>query len=125
MVERASAVSQLRRGVLEYCVLAALRERERYGYELVSALDGVLRSEGTVYPLLARLRKEGWVASRWGESASGPPRRYYRLTADGHDALTAFTGEWESFREAVDGLLGRGERECLTQSQQTSLSVGI
>ena len=124
MVER-SAVSQLRRGVLEHCVLAALRERERYGYELVSALDGVLSSEGTVYPLLARLRKEGWVASRWGESGSGPPRRYYRLTADGHDALAAFTAEWESFRTAVDGLLGRGERDCLRQSRATRSPLAI
>jgi PadR family transcriptional regulator, regulatory protein PadR len=122
MVERGSAVSQLRRGVLEYCVLAALRERERYGYELVSALDGVLRSEGTVYPLLARLRRDGWVTSRWGESGSGPPRRYYRLTAAGHDALVAFTTEWESFRAAVDGLRGRGEGEWLPQSPATSSS---
>jgi len=101
----ANATSQLRRGVLEYCVLAVLAEDERYGYELVSALDGVLSSEGTIYPLLGRLRKERWVESSWRESESGPPRRYYRLTAAGHDALERFAREWERFRDAVDEIL--------------------
>ena len=105
-------LSQLRRGVLEYCVLAALREGERYGYELVAQLgaaDGLLTSEGTIYPLLGRLRKDGAVATTWRESTSGPPRRYYSLTAAGHDTLERFTGEWTRFRDAVDGILETGE----------------
>jgi PadR family transcriptional regulator, regulatory protein PadR len=108
-----SAFSQLRRGVLEYCVMAALRAGERYGYELVSALaqaDGLLTSEGTIYPLLGRLRKDGSVATTWRESASGPPRRYYSLTPTGQAALERFRGEWVRFRDAVDAILGtRGE----------------
>jgi PadR family transcriptional regulator PadR len=105
-------LSQLRRGVLEYCVLAALREGERYGYELVAELgaaDGLLTSEGTIYPLLGRLRKDGAVATTWRESTSGPPRRYYSLTAAGHDTLERFAGEWTRFRDAVDEILGTGE----------------
>ena len=84
------ALSQLRRGVLEYCVLALLRQQERYGFELVrslSAVDGLVTSEGTIYPLLTRLRKEALVTTFWQESASGPPRRYYRLTDAGGAAL--------------------------------------
>ena len=76
-------ISQLRRGVLEFCVLALLREGERYSFDLVRALgdaDGLVTSEGTLYPLLGRLRREGLVQSTWRESASGPPRRYYRIT---------------------------------------------
>ena len=107
MVEGAG-LSQLRRGVLEYCVLAALARGERYGYELVGELgraDGLLTSEGTIYPLLGRLRRDGSVATRWGESASGPPRRYYRLTPSGRATLERFAGEWERFRDAVDAML--------------------
>ena len=66
----------------------------------------MVTSEGTIYPLLARLRKEELVASTWQESPSGPPRRYYRLTAKGRKALAAFTEEWERFRDAVDQLIG-------------------
>jgi len=112
-VERRDQVfSQLRRGVLEYCVMAALRDDERYGYELVSELaaEGLLSSEGTIYPLLGRLRKDGTVATRWRESSSGPPRRYYSLTARGHEALERFGYEWARFRDAVDEALGTGVR---------------
>jgi PadR family transcriptional regulator PadR len=104
--------SQLRRGVLEYCVLAALRDGERYGYELVSQLgaaDGLLTSEGTIYPLLGRLRKDGAVATTWRDSSAGPPRRYYSLTASGHETLNRFSAEWMRFRDAVDASLGTGE----------------
>jgi PadR family transcriptional regulator len=102
-------VAQMRRGTLEYCVLALLRDQERYVFDLVRGLgaaDGLVTSGGTLYPLLARLRKDGWVASSWRESPSGPPRRYYRLTPKGQDALDQFTDEWRRFRDAVDALIG-------------------
>jgi PadR family transcriptional regulator, regulatory protein PadR len=104
----ASVPSQLRRGVLEFCVLALLRDGERYGVELVRALgevEGLALSEGTLYPLLARLRREGSVQSTWRESQGGPPRRYYRLSASGREALEAFVREWRRFRSAVDQVL--------------------
>jgi PadR family transcriptional regulator, regulatory protein PadR len=107
----APVISQLRRGVLEFCVLALLRDGERYAFELVRTLgeaDGMVTSEGTLYPLLSRLRREGLVATTWRESPSGPPRRYYTLTAQGEDVLEAFTAEWERFSRSVDGLLATG-----------------
>jgi PadR family transcriptional regulator len=103
--------SQLRRGVIEYCVLAMLRHQERYGFELVRALgdaDGMVTSEGTLYPLLSRLRRDGMVETTWRESTTGPPRRYYRLTKTGLAALDAFIDEWTRFRSAVDQLLESG-----------------
>jgi PadR family transcriptional regulator PadR len=65
----------------------------------------LVTSEGTVYPLLARLRQEGLVETTWRESSQGPPRRYYRLTADGHQALDAFMAQWRRFRDAIDAVL--------------------
>ena len=106
-----SVISQLRRGVLEFCVLALLRDEERYGFEIVRALseaNGLVTTEGTLYPLLGRLRKEGAVETTWRESPSGPPRRYYRLTAAGQALLAAFTTEWVRFRGSVDALLETG-----------------
>ena len=103
-----NAVTQLRRGTLEYCVLALLRDGRRYGFELVrtlSAADGLLVSEGTIYPLLSRLRRDHQVSTSWQESEAGPPRRYYQLTQAGERALADFTDEWTRFRDAVDALL--------------------
>src|SRR5690349_15924876 len=93
--------TQLRRGTLEYCVLALLQGAERSVVDLVTELgeiDGMVTTEGTIYPLLARLRREGLVETSWRESESGPPRRYYRSTAEGGQALAAFTADWERFR---------------------------
>src|SRR5918999_6466509 len=105
-----NVVSQLRRGTVEYCVLALLRNGERYGFELVRELaevDGLVTSEGTIYPLLTRLRKDNLVTTFWQESESGPPRRYYRLTDEGRAALTDFTKEWARFRDSVDAIFTR------------------
>jgi PadR family transcriptional regulator PadR len=87
------------------------RADERYSYELVRALgdaDGLVTTEGTLYPLLGRLRREGVVDTTWRESLSGPPRRYYRLTSDGQAALGGFVTEWTRFRDSVDALLENG-----------------
>lgn len=108
---RENVISQLRRGVLEFCVLSLLQDGDRYSYEIVHALgqvEGLVTSEGTLYPLLSRLRKDGTVATTWRESASGPPRRYYRLTSSGASRLAAFVEEWGRFRASVDELLARG-----------------
>ncbi len=101
-------LSNLRRGALEYCVLSLLDDQERYGLELARELttDGVLMaSEGTLYPLLARLRRSGHVTTRWRESTEGPPRRYYALTGEGAAVLAAFKPAWTAFRDAVDTTL--------------------
>jgi PadR family transcriptional regulator PadR len=111
MVLPDSAISQLRRGVLEFCVLALLRDGERYGFDLVRGLadaGGLDTTEGTLYPLLARLRRDGVVETTWRESTAGPRRRYYHLTPAGHEALDAFTSEWTRFRTSVDAMLAPG-----------------
>jgi len=105
-----SLVTQMRKGALEYCVLALLTQ-PRYGFEIVQRLgqiDGMLTSEGTIYPLLGRLRRDGLVDTDWRESPTGPPRRYYALTAEGRRNLRAFRNEWSTFRTAVDAILKSG-----------------
>jgi PadR family transcriptional regulator PadR len=106
-------VTQMRKGLLEFCVMAQLDE-PRYGYELVQrlgAVDGMLTSEGTIYPLLARLHREGLVlVERRSAPSSGPPRKYYRLSAAGQRALAAFRGEWATLRTAIDRTLQGGAR---------------
>ena len=109
--KRESLITQMRRGTLEYCVLALLRDQPRYGFDLVrtrAGADGLIPSEGTIYPLLSRLRRDGLVTTTWHESPSGPPRRYYQLTPAGQGALELFTVEWDRFTGAVDRLLQQG-----------------
>lgn len=106
--ETRDPLTELRRGVLEHCVLAVIQQKETYAYEIVSVLagaGGLVTSEGTIYPLLSRLRRDGLVTTTWRESEAGPPRRYYTITTDGHRALDAFVRDWTRFRSAVDALL--------------------
>ncbi|OLE36826.1 MAG: hypothetical protein AUG48_06135 [Actinobacteria bacterium 13_1_20CM_3_68_9] len=105
-------VSQMRRGALEYCVMALIVKTPRYAFDLIEALGttGLLTTEGTLYPLLSRLRRDGLVKTEWRESTDGPPRRYYELTGEGRRALAAFRSEWASFRGAVDGILQEGTK---------------
>jgi PadR family transcriptional regulator PadR len=88
-------VVQLRKGILELCVLSALAEHERYGLELVKRLMGIPGlgvKEGTLYPLLSRLRVQGLVKTRLEESPEGPARKYYALTREGRKTLEAMQG---------------------------------
>ncbi len=113
MVLPSGVPAQLRRGVLEYCVLGLLREKDRYAFDLVRQLseEGLVASEGTIYPLLARLRREQLVQTTWQESTTGPPRRYYRLTTDGSRRLDSFVAQWATFSGAVDSILSiKGKR---------------
>jgi PadR family transcriptional regulator len=110
VAQQEGLLAQMRRGTLQYCVLALLLDEERYGFDLIRGLgemDGMVTSEGTIYPLLSRLRRDGLVESTWQESPSGPPRRYYRLTGTGRAALEAFRLEWRRFRDAVDHFVER------------------
>ena len=103
--------TELRRGVLGPCVLALLAARPRFGLELVrdlSQADGLLTSQGTVYPLLNRLRDSGLVTSRWIHEDAARPRRYYSITDSGREHLAAFREEWASFAASVDAVLGLG-----------------
>ncbi len=109
MVVAQDVLSQLRRGALEYCVLGLLARDEHYGFALVrrlGALDGMVTGEGTLYPLLSRLQKDGRVVSTWRDSDSGgPPRKYYAITDTGRRALDDFATEWSRFRDTVDSIL--------------------
>lgn len=100
-------LSQLRRGVADRCVLALLAQRERYGFDLAKILSEaqLIAGEGTVYPLLSRLRRDGLVDTVWRESMEGPPRRYYSLTPAGSEALVKFRTQWTQFTAAVSQVL--------------------
>ncbi|QBJ98804.1 PadR family transcriptional regulator [Rhodococcus sp. ABRD24] len=95
------------RGVLDLCLLALLRERPVYGYELTVRLaeQNLLVSGGSTYPLLARLEKSGLVTSQMRPSPSGPPRKYYSLSEDGARLLESGTAEWLAVSTSVTSLL--------------------
>lgn len=97
---------QLRKGVLDLCVLAVLSRGESYGYEIASTLvNAVGMGEGTIYPLMRRMQTDGLVETRLEESSSGPPRKYYRLTPLGQAVFEAHRRDWRAFSGAVDTLL--------------------
>ena len=109
---------ELKRGSLELIVLHLLAPGERYGYEIVTTLteqtDGALEvSDGTLYPVLYRLERGGYVAVRWETPERGVPRKYYRLTPAGEDELARLTHEWTTFANAMARLLRqtRGGRD--------------
>ncbi len=105
---RENWISQLRKGVLELFVLATLRERRCYGYDLVqhlSRLAPLQVGEGTVYPLLNRLKREGLVTSELEESPEGPARKYYRLTRSGEAELDWMLRQWSHLVQGVGNRL--------------------
>ncbi|MBM7716206.1 PadR family transcriptional regulator PadR [Bacillus thermophilus] len=100
---------QFKKGVLELCVLALLHKQDRYGYELVQKIsDQIAISEGSVYPLLRRLTKEGYFSTYLKESTEGPSRKYYKLTKSGRNYLQKLLNEWEKFTEGVNQLIKEG-----------------
>ena len=111
-------MTELRRGVLGPCVLALLEVRPRFGLELVrdlAAADGLLTSDGTVYPLLNRLRDAGLVTSQWRDGDGERARRYYSITDAGRESLTAFRADWARFSATVGGVLNHAAvRPCDT-----------
>ncbi|HWV49186.1 MAG TPA: PadR family transcriptional regulator [Microbacterium sp.] len=100
--------AQMRKGVVEYCVLGLLARQPMYGWELSDALTGagLIASIGTLYPLLGRLRDNGWVATFDQPSDAGPVRKYYRLTDAGIAQLAHFRAQWTPFARIVTGIVG-------------------
>mgnify|MGYP001231029120 CR=1 FL=1 len=101
-------VTQLRKGTLELCLLNAIAKTARYGYEIVRLLgeiEGLVIQEGTVYPILARLRREGLVDTELRESSEGPSRKYYRLTSDGKRRLRAMNRYWSDLSKRITSLV--------------------
>jgi PadR family transcriptional regulator PadR len=110
--ERRATDREFKRGALELAVLHLLAPAEAYGYEIVSKLSdetgGALEiTDGTLYPVLYRLERAGFVAVRWETPARGVPRKYYRLTPEGRAELARLTQEWNSFSAAMARLLRR------------------
>lgn len=102
---------QLRKGILELCVLNALAGGERYGYDLVKrllAVPGLGITEGTIYPLLSRLRVQGLVETRLVESPEGPARKYYRLTRSGKTTLELMNRYLQDLLEGIRSLQDEG-----------------
>ena len=98
---------QLKKGVLDLCVLALLSRQESYAYEIASTLaQSVGMGEGTIYPLMRRMQNDGLVETYLVESASGPSRKYYRLTDTGRAAFANQKKEWQALSTAVSQLLG-------------------
>jgi PadR family transcriptional regulator, regulatory protein PadR len=101
-----SLLVQLRKGVLDMCVLALLARQDGYAYDIASRLAAEIgMGEGTIYPLMRRMQADGLVKTYLEESSSGPPRKYYQLTKAGHAALAAQKSEWNTFTTAVARVL--------------------
>jgi PadR family transcriptional regulator PadR len=100
--------AQLRKGVVEYCILGLLDGEPMYGWQLSEPLvsAGMIASIGTLYPILGRLRSQGLALAFDGSSASGPVRKYYRLTPLGRAQLAAFRLQWGPFAASVNQLIG-------------------
>lgn len=101
---------QFKKGVLELCVLSLLDLRDYYGYELVSEVSkNILISEGTVYPLLKRLKDEGYFTTYLQESQEGPSRKYYKITETGKQMKEDLITEWFTFVEGVNKIIKEGK----------------
>jgi PadR family transcriptional regulator, regulatory protein PadR len=98
--------TQFKKGVLEICVLALIYKKDMYGYEIVQNISKVIEvNEGTIYPLLRRLTKDGYFETYILESSEGPARKYYKITELGRENLINLTKEWKKFTSAVDYLI--------------------
>ena len=96
--------AQMRKGVLEFCILSVIKDQELYTSEIMDTLKNakLLVVEGTIYPLLTRLKNDGLLSYRWEESTSGPPRKYYGLTEIGKQFLTELNNTWSELSSAVN-----------------------
>lgn len=95
--------SQMRKGILEYCILSIIDRQEVYTSDILEALRqaDLLVVEGTLYPLLSRLKNNGLLKYRWQESTDGPPRKYFTLTEEGQTMLAALNQEWKTISNAI------------------------
>lgn len=107
-----NAKAQMRKGVLEYCILLVIDGKPLYASDIIQSLKEakMIVVEGTLYPLLTRLKNAGLLAYRWEESTQGPPRKYYELTDNGREFLGELEGSWRELVDAVDKVRKRGEK---------------
>ncbi|MEA3444638.1 MAG: PadR family transcriptional regulator [Bacteroidota bacterium] len=98
--------AQMRKGVLEYCILLILSQKDSYASDIIKKLkeSKLIVVEGTLYPLLTRLKNAGYLSYRWEESSQGPPRKYYELTKPGMEFLEELDASWKDLVGAVESL---------------------
>ena len=98
---------QMRKGILEFCILHIISRGEVYASDMLEELTSakIMVVEGTLYPLLTRLRKAGLVDYKWVESSSGPPRKYYTLTGKGNDFLLSLNSTWNQLNESTNKII--------------------
>lgn len=98
--------AQMRKGILEYCILLIIARQDAYVQDIIVQLKAskMLVVEGTIYPLLTRLKNTGLLSYRWEESTQGPPRKYYSITEDGRLCLQALETSWEELTQAIASL---------------------
>ncbi len=98
--------SQMRKGFLEYCILLILRKKPSYTNEIIEGLKGarLIVVEGTLYPLLTRLKNDGLLSYEWVESTQGPPRKYFSLTESGHATLLELESAWNELANSINHL---------------------
>src|ERR1700685_297263 len=101
--------AQMRKGVLEFCILSILSDGEHYPTEIIEKMKNarLLIVEGTLYPLLTRLKNDGLLAYRWEESTSGPPRKYFTLTDEGAKFLKELTENWTELTTSVNNIIAK------------------
>jgi PadR family transcriptional regulator, regulatory protein PadR len=113
--------AQMRKGVLELCILAIIKRQEAYASDILEVLkeNRMIVVEGTLYPLLTRLKNDGYLEYYWSESKSGPPRKYYRITVIGEKFLDELVRNWRSLEGIVGALIGDTEykQELHTQKK--------
>lgn len=106
-------ISQIKRGTLEYAILLLIQKEDRYGYDLIHSMENfpmLKTKESTVYPLLRRLLKSGYLDAYWKDNSDGiPPRKYYRLTETGKTYLSKLDEDWKILMSNIEALRGNGQ----------------
>lgn len=100
-------MAQMRRGILELCVLAVLSRGDAYSTDIIDILkrSEIIVVEGTLYPILTRMKNQGYLSYRWEESKTGPPRKYYSITKSGHERFRILKESWEEFSRSIEKIL--------------------
>jgi len=116
-----NAQVQMRKGILEFCILHIISRGEVYASDMLDELTSarIMVVEGTLYPLLTRLKNSGWLDYKWVESSSGPPRKYYVLTDEGKTFLEAMQSTWFELADSVQTVIHRSEE--LSKAATTNL----
>ena len=117
-METEKNIAQMRKGVLEYCILHILLDHEAYASDIIDLLkkSRLIVVEGTLYPLLTRLKNDGLLTYRWEESRSGPPRKYYCLTDLGVSYLSELDKSWNDLVDAVSSITNQSKKNSCTQN---------